>query len=155
MVVHQPAFTMIPVNSSEPWGSEKDSQILEELDHALARNKYMVGSIIVSLVAHVTCLAGASPCALVIAQVVQTASFVNHLAEIIINALSIQEGKPMNQIKLSSFQVNLPLASHKVTNSKTTESLNRKGKLCLKFVVIHLQVLSQYVMITITSMVYK
>jgi hypothetical protein len=39
MVVHQPAFIMIPVNLSEPWHSEIGLQILEELDHTLARNK--------------------------------------------------------------------------------------------------------------------
>lgn len=34
---------MIPVNLSEPWYSEKCLQILEELDHTLARSKHMVG----------------------------------------------------------------------------------------------------------------
>ena len=68
MVVHQPAFTMIPVNSSEPWGSEKDSQILEELDHALARSKCMVELIIAAVVALITVTASATTTALASAQ---------------------------------------------------------------------------------------
>ena len=51
MVIQQPAFTMIPVNLSEPWYSGKGLQILEELDHALARSKHMVGQIIADAVA--------------------------------------------------------------------------------------------------------
>ena len=48
-------------------------------------------------------------------------------------------GKSMNQIKLSSFQINLSYVSYTVTHSKTTETLNREGKIYLTFLVIHLQ----------------
>ena len=60
MVVQQPAFTMISVNVSELWYSEKGLQILEELDHALARSKHMVGLITVGVVALTTLIASAT-----------------------------------------------------------------------------------------------
>jgi hypothetical protein len=66
---------MIPIHLSEPWYSEKGSQILEELDHTLARSKHMVGLIMDSVVALITL----NPSALVLVQEVQISSFVNHL----------------------------------------------------------------------------
>ena len=51
----------------------------------------MVGLIIVIAAALITLIASATTFALALVQVVQIASFVNHLAEIITNALSIQE----------------------------------------------------------------
>lgn len=54
LVVHQPVFIPIPVNLSEPCYSKKGLQIFEELDHALARSKCMVGLIIANVVALIT-----------------------------------------------------------------------------------------------------
>lgn len=82
---------MIPVNLSEPWYSEKCLQILEELDHTLARSKHMVGPIIVGVVALMTLIASATTSALALSQEVQTASFVNHPADNVTNAVGKQE----------------------------------------------------------------
>ena len=80
---------MIPVNLSEPRYSEKGLQILEKLDHALVRSKCMVGLIIVSVVVLITLIACVVNSALALAKVVQTSSYVNHLAENVTNALCI------------------------------------------------------------------
>ena len=82
---------MIPVNLSEPWHSEKDLKILEELDHSLARSKYMVRLIITGVVALITLIASATTSVLALRQETWTASFVNYLAENITNALNIQD----------------------------------------------------------------
>jgi len=81
---------MIPANLSEPWYSEKGLLILEELDHTLPRRKHMVGLIIAGNVVPMALIASATS-ALALAQEVQTASFVNHLAKNVTNALSTLE----------------------------------------------------------------
>jgi len=56
-------------------------QILEELDHTLARNKFIVGLIIADTGALTTIIDSATTSPLSSAQEMQTASFVDHLAE--------------------------------------------------------------------------
>lgn len=58
MGVYQPTIIMMLVNLSEPWYSEKDLQILEELDHTL------VGLIVASVVVFTTLIASSPTSAL-------------------------------------------------------------------------------------------
>lgn len=82
---------MFPVNISEPCYSQKDFQIQEELDQALARSKCMVGLMIAGTGALVTLTASATASALALAKEVQMASFINHLAENVTYVLGIQK----------------------------------------------------------------
>lgn len=71
---------MIPVNLFESWYSEKGLQILEDLEHTMARSKPIIGLIISSVVALITLIASATTSALALTQQLHIASFVNHLA---------------------------------------------------------------------------
>jgi hypothetical protein len=69
--------------------TERGLQILEELDHTLARSKCMVLLIIAGVVTLITLIASATTSSLALAKEVQTSSYVNHLAENVTNALCI------------------------------------------------------------------
>ena len=90
MVVYQPAFVLLHVTITEPWYSEKDLQILEEVSQALSRSKRVVGLIIAGIAALITLRASTTASAITLTQV-KTATFANHLTKTVSNALSIQE----------------------------------------------------------------
>ena len=85
IVVYQQGLSIIPVNLSGSKYSKRDLQILEELDHTLARKKRMVGLIIAG-VTFITQIASATKFPLALTWEVQTSSFINHLAENVTNA---------------------------------------------------------------------
>ena len=63
-------------------------QILEELSQSLSRNKRIVGLIIAGIAALITLIASTTASAIALTQEVKTATFVNHLAKNVTNALS-------------------------------------------------------------------
>ena len=58
---------------------------------ALSRSKWVVGLIIAGITALITLIARTTALAIALTQEVKTASFVNHLAKYVTNALSNQE----------------------------------------------------------------
>jgi Ca2+/H+ antiporter len=81
MVVYQSAFVLLLVSITEPWYSEKDLQILEEVSQTLSRSKRVVGLIIGGIAALITLIATSTiASAIALTQEVKTATFVNRLA---------------------------------------------------------------------------
>ena len=92
MILHQPAFVMLPVNVTGPWYAERGLQVIEELKNALCRQKRVVGLIIAGITAVVSLIAAtAATAAVALSHTVQTAHYVNQLSRNVTMALGTQE----------------------------------------------------------------
>ena len=92
MILHQPAFVMLPVNVTGPWYAERGLQVIEELKNALCRQKGVVGLIIAGITAVVSLIAAtAATAAVALSHTVQTAHYVNQLSRNVTMALGTQE----------------------------------------------------------------
>ena len=81
MVLHQPAFVMLPVNVTEPQYSDWGLHVLKEINTALSCQKS----------ARVSLIATASTAAIALSQSVQTTHYVNEMSKNISLALGTQE----------------------------------------------------------------
>nr|UVF62131.1 MAG: envelope protein [Bat faecal associated retrovirus 1] len=91
ILVHQPAFVMIPVNISGPWYQHTGVQILGEIKEMLARPRRFVGLLVAGIAALVAIVATATTAAVALTQEIHTAQYVNQLAKNISIALGAQE----------------------------------------------------------------
>lgn len=91
VVLHQPAFVMLPVDLSEPWYDDHSVQVWRELTSALSRPRRFVGLLIAGIMALVTLIATSTAAAVALTQTVQTAHFVNNLSKNVSTALGTQE----------------------------------------------------------------
>lgn len=81
LVLRQPAFVMIPVKINGSCYDEKGLELWREVEGALMRYRRGIGLIILGFVALVTLIASSITVALSLAQSVQTATFVDNLAQ--------------------------------------------------------------------------
>ena len=79
MILHQPAFVMLPVNVTGPWHADKGLQVLEELKNALSRQKRVVGLVIAGIIAIVFLVATTATAAVALSYSVQTALYPMHV----------------------------------------------------------------------------
>ena len=91
LVLRQPAFVMVPVKINGSWYDERGLELWREVEGALMRYRRGIGLIILGFVALVTLTASSITAALSLAQSVQTATFVNNLAQNASVALGTQE----------------------------------------------------------------
>ena len=91
LVLRQPAFVMIPVKINASWYDEKGLELWREVEGALMCYRRGIGLIILGFVALVTLIASSITAALSLAQSVQTATFVNNLAQNVSVTLGTQE----------------------------------------------------------------
>ena len=91
LVLRQPAFVMVPVKINGSWYDERGLELWREVEGALMRYRRGIGLIILGFVALVTLIASSITAALSLAQAVQTATFVNNLAQNVSVALGTQE----------------------------------------------------------------
>ena len=81
LVLRQPAFVMVPVKINGSWYDERGLELWREVEGALMCYRRGIGLIILGFVALVTLIASSITAALTLAQSVQTATFVNNLAQ--------------------------------------------------------------------------
>ncbi|XP_054569932.1 endogenous retrovirus group K member 7 Env polyprotein-like isoform X1 [Eptesicus fuscus] len=91
VVLHQPAFVMVPVNLSEPWYNDHSLQVWREVTSALSRPRRFIRLLIAGVTALITLIATAAAAAAALTQEVQTAHFVNDLSKNVSTALGTQE----------------------------------------------------------------
>ncbi|XP_054570314.1 endogenous retrovirus group K member 13-1 Env polyprotein-like [Eptesicus fuscus] len=91
VVLHQPAFVIVPVNLSEPWYNDHSLQVWREVTSALSRPRRFIGLLIAGVTALITLIATAAAAAAALTQEVQTAHFVNNLSKNVSTALGTQE----------------------------------------------------------------
>lgn len=91
MLLKQPSFVMLPVNVSGPWYDDKGLQVIEEIKHALSREKRMIGLIIAGVLALISLIATVATAAVALSLTVQNAHYVNELSRNITSALGTQE----------------------------------------------------------------
>ena len=82
---------MVPVKINGSWYDERGLELWREVEGALMRYRRGIGLIILGFVALVTLIASSITAALSLAQAVQTATFVNNLAQNVSVALGTQE----------------------------------------------------------------
>ena len=82
---------MIPVKINGSWYDEKGLELWREVEGALMRYRRGIGLIILGFVALVTLIASLITAALFLAQSVQTATFVNNLAQNVSVTLGTQK----------------------------------------------------------------
>ena len=82
---------MIPVKINGSWYDERGLELWREVEGALMRYRRGIGLIILGFVALVTLIASSITAALSLAQSVQTATFVNNLAQNVSVTLGTQE----------------------------------------------------------------
>ncbi|XP_064221661.1 endogenous retrovirus group K member 19 Env polyprotein-like [Aotus nancymaae] len=81
LVVHQPPYVMLPVNISGPWYDECSLQILHQIRDLVIHPKRFIGLLVTGILAIVSIVATAATAAIGLAHSVQTATYVNHLAQ--------------------------------------------------------------------------
>ena len=91
LVLRQPAFVMIPVKINASWYDEKGLELWREVEGALMCYCRGIGLIILGFIALVTLIASSITAALSLAQSVQTATFVDNLAQNVSVTLGTQE----------------------------------------------------------------
>ncbi|XP_055420056.1 endogenous retrovirus group K member 13-1 Env polyprotein-like isoform X4 [Bubalus kerabau] len=91
LVLRQPAFVMFPVKINGSWYDERGLELWREVEGALMCYRRGIGLIILGFVALVTLIASSITAALTLAQSVQTATFVNNLAQNVSVTLGTQE----------------------------------------------------------------
>ena len=91
LVLRQPAFVMVPVKINGSWYDKRGLELWREVEGALMRYRRGIGLIILGFVALVTLIASSITAALSLAQLVQTATYVNNLAQNASVALGTQE----------------------------------------------------------------
>ena len=91
LVLRQPAFVMVPVKINGSWYDERELELWREVEGALMRYHRGIGLKILGFVALVTLIASSITAALTLAQSVQTATFVNSLAQNVSVTLGTQE----------------------------------------------------------------
>ena len=91
LVLRQPTFVMVPVKINGSWYDEKGLELWREVEGTLMRYHRGIGLINLGFVALVTLIASSITAALTLAQSVQTATFVNNLAQNVSVTLGTQE----------------------------------------------------------------
>ena len=91
LVLRQPAFVMVPVKINGSWYDERGLELWREVEGALMHYHKRIGLIILGFVALVTLIASSITAALTLAHSVQTATFVNNLAQNVSVTLGTQE----------------------------------------------------------------
>ena len=91
LVLRQPAFVMVPVKINGSWYDERGLELWREVEGALMHYHRGIGLIILGFVALVTLIASSITAALTLAHSVQTATFVNNLAQNVSVTLGTQE----------------------------------------------------------------
>lgn len=129
VVLHQPAFVMLPVNISEPWYSDKGLQVWEELSGALSRPRRFIGLLIAGITALVAMIAAASAAAIALTQTVQTAHFINDLPKNVSTALGTQESidKKMEE-KLNALYDMVQYLGEEIQSLKLRSRLERHAQ---------------------------
>ncbi|XP_064225209.1 endogenous retrovirus group K member 9 Env polyprotein-like [Aotus nancymaae] len=117
LVVHQPPYVMLPVNISGPWYEEHSLQILHQMRDLLLRPKRFIGLLVTGILAIVSIVATAATAAAGLAHSVQTATYVNHLAQ----NISVSMGTQMDidkklEVKLNALEQTVTLLGDKVYN---------------------------------------
>ncbi|KAL0624437.1 envelope glycoprotein [Plecturocebus cupreus] len=90
LTVHQPPYIMLPINISGPWYDEKALQVLNQMRDLMIRPKRFIGLLIASILAIVSIVATAATAVVSLANSVQNAVYVNHLARNISVAMGTQ-----------------------------------------------------------------
>ena len=91
LVLRHPAFVMVPVKINGSWYDKRRLELYRKVEGALMRYRRGIGLIILGFVALVTLIASSITEALSSAQSVQTATFVNNLAQNVSVALGTQK----------------------------------------------------------------
>uniref|UniRef100_A0A8C6CPF8 Retroviral envelope protein GP41-like domain-containing protein n=1 Tax=Moschus moschiferus TaxID=68415 RepID=A0A8C6CPF8_MOSMO len=91
LVVRQPPFVMLPVNVTEAWYDEAGLEFWKRVEIALTRHRLGLGLVVFGITSLITLIASTITASLSLAQSVNTASFVDHLAKNTSLALGTQE----------------------------------------------------------------
>ena len=117
LIVYQPPYVLLPVNISGDWYDEKALQIFHEVRELLLRPKRFIGILIASIIAIVSVVATAATAAVSLAQSVQTASYVNHLAKNISVTMGTQiDIEKEIEVKLNALEETVDIIGDKVYN---------------------------------------
>ena len=91
LVLRQPAFVMVPIKINGSWYDKRGLELWRKVEGALMRYHKRIGLIILGFVALVTLIVSSITAALTLAQSVQTATFVNNLAQNVSVTLGTQK----------------------------------------------------------------
>uniref|UniRef100_A0A8I3WNB2 Retroviral envelope protein GP41-like domain-containing protein n=1 Tax=Callithrix jacchus TaxID=9483 RepID=A0A8I3WNB2_CALJA len=117
MIVHQHSYVMLPVNISGPWYDDRGLQVLQQVMDLMVHPKRFLGLLIASIIAIVTLVATAATAAVSLANNIQTAAYVNHLAKNISTYLGTQMDIDKKlEAKLNALEETVTLLRDKVYN---------------------------------------
>ncbi|KAL0586425.1 LOW QUALITY PROTEIN: envelope glycoprotein, partial [Plecturocebus cupreus] len=124
LIVHQPPYVMLPVNISGPWYDEKALQVLNQMRDLMIRPKQFIGLLIASILAIVSIVATAATTAVSLANSIQNAVYVNHLAR----NISVAMGTQMDideklETKLNALEETVTILGDKLYNMQTRMTL--------------------------------
>ncbi|KAL0606560.1 envelope glycoprotein [Plecturocebus cupreus] len=120
LIVHQPPYVMLPVNISGPWYDEKALQVLNQMRDLMIRPKRFIGLLIASILAIVSIVATAATTAVSLANSIQNAVYVNHLARNISVAMGTQMDIDKKlETKLNALEETVTILGDKLYNMQT------------------------------------
>lgn len=91
LIVHQPAFLLVPTNISGEWVDESGIDIWRKITNALTRKRRFVGMMVAGILALIAMIASATTAGVALAREVQIAHTVNMMGRNVSKALNIQE----------------------------------------------------------------